>query len=315
MPAYRPTPFARSVLTHCLRLRARQEHGDPEATVSPMWDHWTDGVYPDLRARAVERVDRDQIRLHSHVAALHSSMVFAFNLFLRFEGGSDLASAFAPILGPLQVRQIGLEWVPPGALLGELAADRPRKDETATGVDAVVWAERPDGAQVAILVEGKLSEGGFTHCGGRDSRANRRPDVCASAERFLADPRACYLTRPYGKVRDRRYWSIFAEAYGSVAAAFPGAGEGACPFAGDLQQPMRQHALALALQASGRVDEAWVVLVHHDRNPDVLPHWEAYRRVCADPSRLAALPASSVVAAGAERYPGWADYLCERYAL
>ena len=104
MPAYRPTPFARSVLTHCLRLRARQEHGDPEATVSPMWDHWTDGVYPDLRARAVERVDRDQIRLHSHVAALHSSMVFAFNLFLRFEGGSDLASAFAPILGPLQVR-------------------------------------------------------------------------------------------------------------------------------------------------------------------------------------------------------------------
>jgi hypothetical protein len=174
-----------------------------------------------------------------HVAALHSSMAFGFNLFLPFRAGADLAPSLAPAVGPLTVDAVVFEWVPPGAVLGEIDGDVPRDDEPATGVDVLVRGRREDGARVAILVEVKLSEGGFTPCGGRTSRANRRTDLCEDARAFLAAPSACYLTRPFRKQRDRRYWAIFEAAQGSVAAAFPGVAAGPCPFAGDAQPRAR----------------------------------------------------------------------------
>jgi hypothetical protein len=313
--SYQPSDFSRKLLAHCRQWRAAAERDDPIAPVSPMWKHWIDGLHVDLRERAEYLVQRDRIRLHSHVAALHSSMAFAFNLFLPFQEKSALALAFAPLVGDFLVREVALEWIPPGALLGELAGDKPREREPATGMDAVVWGERPDGTQLAILIEVKLSEAGFTGCGGLKSRGNRRPDVCASAELFFEDPTACYLTRPWRKKRDRRYWQIFEGASGSVRAAFPGVDGGGCPFRADMQQPMRQHALALAMEAEGLVDEAWLVLVHHDDNPDVLPHWQRYAALVHNSNRIGSLPASAVVAAGESEHAEWARFMRERYAL
>ena len=135
---------------------------------------------------------------------------------------------------------VRFEWVPPGALLGELEGDRPTDDEPATGVDVVLWSRLEDGRKAVVLVEVKLSEDGFTTCNGRRSRANRRRDVCDSARLFFGDPAACYLRRPKGKQRDRRHWQIFAGGHGSVREAFPGADmDGPCPLAGNAQQPMR----------------------------------------------------------------------------
>jgi hypothetical protein len=159
-----------------------------------------------------------------------------------------------------------------------------------------------------VLIEVKLTEGGFTRCGGADSRGNRRKDVCASAARFLNEPSACYLQHPWRASRDRRYWEIFAAAHGSVRAAFPAAGDGGCPFHGDAQQIMRNHALALGLVQAGHADWWAFGLVHHDRNPDVPTPWEAYTELTADRAHLFRLPASAVAEAGplaawtAERY-------------
>lgn len=261
---FQPTPFARSLLAYARRWRAALEQGDPDAAVPPMWATWTDGIWPELRDLAERVMVEDAVRAHSHLAALHSSMAFGLNLFLPFRAGADLAPSLAPAVGALEVDGVVFEWVPPGALLGEIDGDVPRDDEPATGVDVLVRGRRQDGTRVAMLVEVKLSEGGFTPCGGRTSRANRRTDLCDDASAFLAEPAACYLTRPFRKKRDRRYWSIFETAHGSVAAAFPGVGPGSCPFAGDAQQPMRQHALALGLVQAELADEARVLLVHHD---------------------------------------------------
>tara|TARA_R110002096_G_scaffold433887_1_gene653672 strand:- start:12198 stop:13037 length:840 start_codon:yes stop_codon:yes gene_type:complete len=279
-----------------------------------MWSHWTDGLLPAIRRDAEAMVEDNTIRLHSHVAALNSSMAFAFNLFLPLQGTQALARALEPIVGSLTIDDVVLEWIPPGHLLGELVGDAPKDGEPATGIDVVLWAHRPTGEKLAILIEVKLSEQGFTPCGGRTSRANTRTDVCESAHTFLAEPSACYLTRPKGKTRDRRYWEHFANAHGSLQQAFPSA-HGACPFIGDNQQPMRQHALALALEAEGRIDEAWLVLVHHDENPDVVPPWDRYTQLVRDASRIAKVSASTIIAAGESIRPEWAAYIRERYNL
>ncbi len=308
------TRFSRSLLGHCLRWRAARDHGDPRARSHPMLPSWQDGVFPGLQDTAVRAVAEDQVALHSHAAALNSSMVFGLNLFLPFRDAPEALSAWASELWqePVTVDAVRFEWVPPGHLLGELRGDRPEPGEPATGIDVALWSHTMRRSQL-LLVEVKLSEGGFTHCGGRKSRANRTPEVCASAERFFADPGACYLRRPWRAERDRRYWEVFSRAHGGVREAFPGLPvAGPCPFAGDGQQPMRQLALALALEQAGVVDQARLVLVHHDDNPDVPGPWDALGEHHAAPERLSRRPATSVVGHGP---PAWRTWMRTRYRL
>jgi hypothetical protein len=243
-------------------------------------------------------------------------MAFGFNLFLPFRAGADLAPALAAVVGPMTVEQVIFEWIPPGGILGEIDGEEPRDDEVATGIDVLVRGCRDDGSKVVILVEVKLSEGEFSKCNGRTSRANRRHDVCDDASAFLAEPSACYLRRPIRKQRDRRYWEIFELEHGSVASSFPGVTAGPCPFAEDSQQLMRQYALALGMEQAGLADEAWLLLVHHDDNPDVLSHWDAWMALTRPDARIARLPASAVIGAG--RTVGlqtWAEWMASRYRL
>ena len=80
-----------------------------------------------------------------------------------------------------------------------------------------------------------MTEAEFSHCKGRTSPNNRREDVCQSARLFFDNPHDCYLRRPDGKERDRRYWEIFAGSRGSLQNTFPNACLGGeCPFAYDM---------------------------------------------------------------------------------
>lgn len=305
--------FAREILGHSLRWRALRDHGDARARTQPMFSGWLDGIHPDWRDAASRMVVEDEVRLHSHAAAVHSSMSFAFNLFLPFRAAPKQLSHWASGLLGTQtvVDRVTFEWVPPGGVLGELQGDRPLGDEPATSIDVVLWGRTPE-QTVAVLIEVKLTERGFTLCGGRPSRGNRRRDVCDSAELFFADPTACYLRRPVRARRDRRYWSILASAHGSVREAFPGLrSDGPCPFAGDLQQPLRQFALARGLEQAGVVEQAWNGLVHHDDNPDVAPPWERFADAAAS-DRLFRAPASSLLVSAPTAYAEW---MSSRYRL
>ena len=190
----------------------------------PMWAHWTEGIYSDYRDLAEHVCIEDEVRLHRYAAHLLSSQALSFNLFLPFRNGKQdrLSDCIANLVGTgMQVEKIGFEWTPPGRLLGELDGDRPVGTEPATAVDVVLWGRLADGRRAAMLIEVKLTEKGFSTCGGRRSHANPRTDVCDSAKLFFADPNTCYLRRPRGTRRERRYWKIFAKGYGSVAEAFP----------------------------------------------------------------------------------------------
>ena len=287
---------------------------------SRYWDHWTDGIFSAYRGLAAAAIRADHVRLHRQAAHLRSSQAFALNLFLPFREGPRalLSEAVSELVGTqLRIDRVQFEWVPPGGLLGEIAGDRPVGDEPATASDVVLWGRRRFRRRVAVLLEVKLSEREFTACGGRTSRGNRRKDVCQSARLFMQDPNACYLRRPVYQRRDRRYWEIFAGSYGSVHKAFPNANlDGPCPFAYDMQQPMRNLAIARGLEQDGTVRRAWFGLCTHDANPNIARQWAAWRRLLPEPSHAPVLSASEVVRIGeVEGLTRWATYMRQRYQL
>jgi hypothetical protein len=200
------------------------------------------------------------------------------------------------------------EYAGPTSVLAEVAGECPQEDEKFTAVDVAVFVRDADRRTGVVFIEVKLSEGGFSACTGATSRGNRRKDVCASAELFFRDPSACYLRCPWRASRDRRYWEIFTAAHGGVRAAYPGVDGGRCPFVGDGQQIMRNHALALGLVQAGHADWWALGLVHHDRNPDVPSPWDAFVAATSATANFFRLTGSDVAAAGPD--PTW---MMQRY--
>ena len=287
-----------------------------------MLDNWTDGLHPALREHASQIAAKDRVRLHDYIEALNSSMAFGFNLFMPFRLGEP--GPLAVLLGRhldrlLQVDHVVFEYAGPAHVLAEVAGEVPEEDEPFTASDVAVFVTDQQGRHGVILIEVKLTEGEFSRCNGATSRGNHRKDVCTSAETFFADPSTCYLRHPYQAKRDRRYWQIFEREFGSVREAFPGADlDGPCPFRGDGQQPMRNHALALGLVQRGVMDFAAFGLVHHDDNPDVVPAWDDYVALVADPAMLFRMPASTISdAAGLalDAEPAVGPWLRDRYFL
>ncbi len=171
-----------------------------------MFDDWQEGVVTWVRRQTGELAGDGGIRLHDYVAAVNSSMVSGFNLFMPFRehGASSLEEPLASVLGrPVRVVGIEFEFQGPTDILAECVWARPTDDEKFTASDVAVHMEDGAGRHGVVLIEVKLSEGEFTPCGGAQSRANRRRDVCASAARFFDDPGACYLTRTRHAQRDR----------------------------------------------------------------------------------------------------------------
>ena len=305
-----------------MRRRAAEETGDPRARVSPMLPDWKDGLHPALHEKAPRIIAEDHVRLHDYIKALNSSMAFGFNLFVPYRLGDP--EPLAVLLGrrldrQLQVDHVIFEYAGPTHVLAEVAGEAPEDDEPFTASDVAVFVRDEEGRRGVVLIEVKLTEGEFSRCNGATSRGNHRKDVCTSAETFFANPSTCYLRHPYRAKRDRRYWTIFEREYGSVREAFPGADlDGPCPFRGDGQQPMRNHALARGLVQAGEVDFAALGLVHHDDNPDVVPAWDDYVALVADSAMLFRMPASTISdAAGLalDAEPEVGPWLRDRYFL
>ena len=298
---FESTAFAKSLLRRMMAGR------------SPLYTDWHDGLHPSLSTGVDPVLAADGVRRHTHLAARNSSMGFALNLFLPFRLGDPqpLDAPLSRAVGhALTIDRVVFEYGGPTSVLAEVAGDVPLDDEKFTAADVAIFARDADGRPGVVLVEVKLTEGGFTPCAGPLSRGNRRKDVCTSEARFFDDPSACYLRHPWRAARDRRYWEIFAGAHGSVRAAFPVAGEGRCPFFSDAQQIMRNHALALGLVQARHVDWWAFGLVHHDRNPDVVPPWDAYAAGTIDRTHLFRLPASAVAEAA-----GHSAWMAERYGF
>lgn len=304
-----------------MRRRALCELGDAGARTSPMQDNWQDNLHPALVASA-EALVANGLVLHDHARALNSSQCFAMNLFLPFVVGDTggLAAFLSEHIGrAVRVRGVDLEYYGSGHILGEVAGADPTEDEGMTMADVALHLEDNEGRTGLAIIEVKLSERGFSKCGGRHSRGNRDDAACRSRELLFESPHRCYLHRPYRAVRDRRYWQIFQHAHADLSAAFPGATAQGCPFSGDWQQPMRNHALCLGHTQAGLASFWLLALVHHDDNPDVTQPWDDYRDATADAGHLFRWPASNLMgvisSALPHSEPPVAPWLRDRYLL
>ena len=318
---FQRTPFGWRLIRHAMRDRARRETGSPDSRTSPMFDDWTEGIHDWVRRQTSDHVAERGIRLHSHAAAVNSSMGFALNLFMPFReyGASALEAVLGGALG-LTVRVAGIEFEfhGPTDVLGECAGPQPTDHDKFTASDVAVRVEDDRGREGVVLVEVKLSEDGYTRCNGATSDNNMRKDVCAAADKFFGETRSCYLTRPRHARRDRRYWDILETEFGSVRAAVPAYSGQRCPFEGDRQQIMRNHALALGLVQAGEAAFAAFGLVHHPDNHHVVEPWDEYRTLVADASPFFRMPADELVDAAAGQgapWSAWARYMRERYML
>jgi hypothetical protein len=220
-----------------------------------MFEAWTDGLFPEIKPEAIRYLAASEMRLHPQVAGVYSSMAFAFNLFLPFRiaGRASLARILGNAISrTVEVEGVEFEFHGRADTLGEWTqVDRPGPKDKFTASDVAVTVHDGNSRGV-VLIEVKFSEGGFTDCGGRESRGNRDTEVCRSASVLMAEPNRCYLIHTKHAVRDRRYWDIFSRSAGTMASAFPNVDpNGQCPFAYDHQQLMRNHALALGLVQTG----------------------------------------------------------------
>lgn len=323
LPKHYQSPFSRDLLRRMMRSRALREHGDPNRRTSPVLSHWVENLHPSIRAEAQGLVDRGRLPLHDHAHALNSSQAFAMNLFMPLRIGSTSAlQAFltAALDRAVTVSGVELEYFGSGDLLAEIPGPKPGPQDRLTYADVAVHLRDDADQRGLLLIEVKLSESGFTQCGGANSRGNRDRAPCLDAGVFFAQPDRCYLRRPYRATRDRRYWEVFARDQPDLRAAFPGADtNGPCPFVADWQQPMRNHALALASEQAGLVDFWALALVHHDDNPDVIPGWDSYTNAVASSSSIFRWPASALIPAiGAscpDAQPPLDRWLSERYLL
>jgi len=282
-----------------MRRRAQVEHGDASHRTTPLWPGWESNLHPALLGEARSLVDSGALPLHNYAHALNSSQAFAMNLFLPFRVGSSdgLNSFLIEALGrSVEVTGVELEYYGSGDLLAEMPGSTPGPDDKYTAADVALHLRDDQGDVGLLLVEVKLSEAGFTRCGGVKSRGNRDHAPCRSTRVFFESPDRCYLQRPYHATRDRRYWKIFEDAHGSLAASFPGAAtDGPCPFEGDWQQPMRNHALCLSAVQAQRASFWHLALLHHDDNPDVVSEWDTYSASTADSRQIHRWPASSLI--------------------
>ncbi len=301
--------FAKTTLRTMMRRYALHTG---QHRVGPMLPDWELNLHPALRGTARTLVADNRLRLHDYACALNSSQAFAMELFLPFVVGprDGLEAFLEERLGhAVRVDRVELEFVGHGDLLAETHGRSPGDEEAITAADVAVHARDGQGRPGLILVEVKLTEGGFSRCSGPTSPGNLEPARCGRPS-FLDRPRDCYLRRPKRASRDRRYWEIFEAAHGSMRQAFPGAPRaGACPFAGDLQQPMRNHALALAWCQDGAAEWWALALVHHDDNPDVLTGWADYVNMTHDLDRFHRWPATELLPAVDRALPGQADRL------
>lgn len=284
---------------------------------------WTLNLHPAVREEAEALVAAGTLPLHDYAHALNSSQAFAVNLFLPLRIGhrGRFADFLSSELGRrVSVTGVDLEFYGSGDILAEIPRSTPSEGDMLTAADVAVHLTDSEGNAGLLLVEVKLSENGFTPCGGAASRGNRDPAPCWSASLFFEEPDRCYLRRPKHAARDRRYWRIFTSAHGDLRTAFPGVAlDGPCPFLGDWQQPMRNHALCLGAVQAGLADFWALALVHHDANPDVASPWDAYATAAADRARIHRWPASSLLdaidAALPAADPPLGPWLRERYLL
>lgn len=235
-------------------------------------------AYDDLVARGLT---------HGHVDHVRSSQAFALNLFAGLDP-SEMAALWA-LIDPTVThdRQLEFEYSDPADDLGEAQTTRPHQ----TQVDVALRGQTDNGDRHVAFIEVKLSETAFGSCSAFDLAGNDTRHLCRQAGAWGGDPAGCFHLRNHDTAERRRYDTQLRPEWITPTR------DSACEFL-DLNQPMRNVALARALIDRGDADHITVALCAPTGNRNVWRQWARARHAFArvPDITLTNLPAHGVAA-------------------
>ena len=153
------------------------------------------------------------------------------------------------------------------------------------------------------LIEHKLTEKDFTHCGGYRSDSKKKKDNpeykenCkkCSMDEILDTPSLCY----YHAVSKYRYWDIMKDCGGKVFFSGAYDGEG-CPFRGGMNQLWRNQLLAMVLEKTPNdygYRQVCFSVVRHPENPSLDKTIESYRKLTNHSPKFTAFTSMDLIRA------------------
>jgi len=251
-------------------------------------------AYDDLLARGLT---------HGYVDHVRSSQAFALNLFAGLDP-SELAALWA-LIDPTvtQDHHLEFEYSDPADDLGEAQTSRPHQ----TQVDVALRGRTDLGRGHVAFIEVKLSETAFGACSAFDLAGNDTRYLCRQAGAWGGDPAGCFQRRNHDTAQPRRYDTHLRPEWITPTCA------GGCEFL-ELNQPMRNVALARALIDRGDADQVTVALCAPTGNRNVWRQWARARHAFARVPDITFtdLDASEVAAVHS---PARRDVLVGRYRL
>jgi len=218
-------------------------------------------AYDDLVARGLT---------HRYVDHVRSSQAFALNLFAGLDP-AELSALWA-LIDPTvtQGHQLDFEYSDPADDLGEAQTTRPHQ----TQVDVALRGRTGDGRHHVAFIEVKLSETAFGACSAFDMTANDTRHLCRHPGAWGGDPAGCFQLRNH-TIADRRRYDTHLRSEWITPTS-----DRACEFL-DLNQPMRNVALARVLIDRGDADHATVALCAPAGNTNMWRQWARARRAFA----------------------------------
>lgn len=259
-PTRRPLPDSTPVNRYADRLQCHLLEDAGPTTVGVHFAVKGAGIVPEAQAAYLALAERGVT--HRHVDHVRSSQAFALNLFAGLDD-SQLAALWALIAPDVTDElDLGFEYTDPDDSLGEAQPARPHQ----TQVDVVLRGRTAEGLRRAAFIKVKLSETAFGSCSAFQSDRNDTRSHCHSPGPWGGDPINCFQLRNLDTAPSRRYDTHLSPNW--IAAT----GAHACEFL-DLNQPMRNVALARALLNRGEADTVAFALCAPGGNRNVWRQW------------------------------------------
>jgi len=175
-----------------------------------------------------------------------------------------------------------------------------------TDADVAIAYINEAGEHCLWLIEHKLTEQGFTTCGGYRSDGNDAKGKCncksCSMEKIMQEPSLCY----YAKKCGYNYWNLM---YGGAKDLFCGkyGGDG-CPFRGGMNQLWRNMLLAYAVEKEGVYKHVSFSVVYHPENPVLEKTMKAFSELMNGSDKFSWFTSDKLVAA-TEKCGGLNDWV------
>jgi hypothetical protein len=256
-------------------------------------------LYPELVAVVRAHHKRFPFRIHKHFNHMASSQAANINLFLPIllhSRANEILGALNPQFARLAAEHLDQGWRieywddPFGALADKSAV-------AGTDADLGIAYYNHDGELCLWLIEHKLTEKEFTHCGGYKSPGRKEQHDCTrSFTGILAEKGTCY----YHDVRKFNYWNI-TDANRDFFVNH--AKQSQCPFQGGMNQLWRNQLLALAVEQDERqpYEHAHFSVVRHAGNKALNASLSEYKHLIGDNPKFSTLTSKEIIDA-AERH-------------